>query len=51
MDLKSLEDKVKKSQAVLKEALERFPGRILWIVQGTRQAVLEGPISHLNHGQ
>ncbi len=28
MDLKSLEDKVKKSQAVLKEALERFPGRI-----------------------
>jgi phosphoadenosine phosphosulfate reductase len=28
MDLKSLEDKVKKSQEVLKEALERFAGRI-----------------------
>jgi phosphoadenosine phosphosulfate reductase len=28
MDFKSLEDKVKKSQAVLKEALERFSGHI-----------------------
>lgn len=28
MELKTLEDKVKKSQAVLKEALERFPGKI-----------------------
>ncbi len=28
MDLKSLEDKVKKSQAVLKDALERFSGHI-----------------------
>src|SRR3974377_458411 len=28
MELKSLEDKVKKSQAILKEALERFSGHI-----------------------
>jgi phosphoadenosine phosphosulfate reductase len=28
MELKTLEDKVKKSQEVLKEALERFPGKI-----------------------
>jgi len=28
MELQSLEDKVKKSQAVLKEALERFPGHL-----------------------